>query len=135
MSERRSHLRFRAKGFIILKPSGGRLAEVRGSMHDLSFKGIGITAQHEIEVGVRVAVELLDVAPLKGRIAFGDGEVVSVMSLRRGETPLFRICVRFVNVDQTLLQRLLLAIRRQPNQALKRPGAVAAHPRRNGRCL
>ncbi len=134
MSERRSHLRFRANGFIILRPSRGLLAEVKGSMHDLSFKGIGVTAEHAIEVGIRVAIELLDVGPLKGKIALGDGEVVSVMSLRRGETFLFRISVRFVNVDQTLLQRLLLAIRRQPNQALKRPGAVAAHPRRNGRC-
>lgn len=125
MAERRSHMRFRAQGTAILKDAASAPVEVKASVQDLSFTGMSVISHQAMVHGVYVAIELTDLTALRGTFALGTGKVVRVARIQRDGTEVFKIGVRFTAVEQCLLQRLILAIRK-PSRNVKNPVRTAA---------
>jgi c-di-GMP-binding flagellar brake protein YcgR len=109
----------------VLKVAGGTPIEVKTSLQDLSFTGISVIAEQAIEPGTVVTVEITDLAVLRGTFTLGTGKVVRVSIATRDKADVFRTGVRFITTDQSLLQRLILAIRKPPPK-VKSPVKTAA---------
>jgi hypothetical protein len=103
---RRAYERYPVELEVKLRKLEGTSTEIDATVTSVSYGGLGITAGQELQSGTQVSIEW------KNPPFYFDGEpiergtIVSVMKLEE-EDGLFRLGVKFLNQDSSLIQSLL----------------------------
>jgi c-di-GMP-binding flagellar brake protein YcgR len=106
MEDRRSYLRYPAELDVKLKQLEGTSAGMDATVVNVSFGGMGIIANENLQPGTDVSVEWLNAPFYFDGDAVLNGTVVSIETVD-GEDGSFRMSVKFSDKDSELVQRLL----------------------------
>jgi hypothetical protein len=110
MEDRRKHKRFPAEFDILIKRTTDSSESIRAKMANFSSSGLCALVQARIEVGEKVAIEVVDTRLTRDPIVVGEAEVVYKLAPKEPSTKPLRIGIRFESPDENIVQRLLEAI-------------------------
>lgn len=108
----------------MLKPAIDSPTVTRAALVDVSYKGMAVSCREMIEKGRIVFITLANVAPLRGWLSLGTGEVVN--TTKRGTTEVYRISIKFVDVQAGVIQRVIQGILRHRLLQTRKKAAAAA---------
>ncbi|HWR89015.1 MAG TPA: PilZ domain-containing protein [Dissulfurispiraceae bacterium] len=126
MKDQRAHTRIRTQGTVMLKPAIDSPTVTRAALVDVSYKGMAVSCREMIEKGRIVFITLANVAPLKGWLFIGTGEVVAVNATKRGASDVYRISFKFVDVQAGVVQRVIQGILRHRILQTRKKAVTAA---------
>jgi len=113
MPEKRSYIRFVAKGDITLHPENNPAKILKGDLVNMSFLGLAANLKRMIETDITVRFELTTSylrTPLSGK-----GKIIYMKEIIEENTRLFRVGVMFTDIDENLVKRLLNTIQYEIN--------------------
>ena len=113
VEDRRQYRRFQTEFDILIQRAAGSSESIRAKMANFSSSGLCALVQDQIEIGEKVAIEVVDARLTGDPIVVGEGEVVYKLSPEEPSAEPFRIGVRFINPDENMIQRLMAAIQAQ----------------------
>jgi c-di-GMP-binding flagellar brake protein YcgR len=106
MEDRRSYLRYPAELDVKLNQLDGTSDRMDATVVNVSFGGMGIITNENLQPGTDVSVEWLNAPFYFAGDAVLNGTVVSIETAD-GEDGSFRLSVKFSDKDSELVQRLL----------------------------
>jgi hypothetical protein len=107
MQDRRENKRFPAEFDILIKRTTDSSESIRAKMTNFSSLGLCALVQDRIEVGEKVAIEVVDTRLSKDPMVVGQGAVVYTLAPKEPSNKPLRIGVRFESFDENIVQRLL----------------------------
>ena len=110
MEERRTYRRFPVEFNVLLRRTAGSSEPIEAKSANLSSLGLRAVVHERMEVGEKFIVEVADTSIVGDKLVIGEGEVVRVESPQQSTTETFKIGIRFINPDESTIQRLLKTI-------------------------
>jgi|GEM_PF-4047200 len=110
MEERRTYRRFPAQFNVTLRRTTGSSEPIEAKSANLSSLGLRAFVHERVEVGEKFIVEVADTSFAGDQLVIGEGEVVRVESPQESTTDPFKIGIRFIDPDESTIQRLLKTI-------------------------
>lgn len=116
--ERRAYERYPVHLEVKLKRLDGTDDDIEGTVIDVSFGGVGIITNGELQSGAHISIEWVNPQ------FYYDGEPVAVGAIvdvakPEKEGKQFRLAVQFLEQDSGLIQSLLNWIRMQANMQMR----------------
>lgn len=110
MEERRTYRRFRAEFNVLFRRTAESSESIEAKSANLSSFGLRAVVHEQMEVGDKFVIEVVDTSLAGDQLVIGEGEVVRVESPQGPTTKPFIIGIRFINPDESTIQRLLKTI-------------------------
>lgn len=117
MKEQRLYGRFDIPGNIILYPKDGTSRSIKADILNTGYLGIGISAKEKIEAGTNVKFELITkfyVEPI-----IGEGIIIYTNETNKDNTRIFRMGIKFIEIDKEKIKHLLSLIHHDMISKLK----------------
>ena len=106
MEDRRSWLRFTVQFSVKLRKLNGSSEEMEATVVDVSFRGIGIETNQELQPGTEISIEWPDPPFYFSGEAIANGTVVNVKN-EKGKIGHFRLSVMFSDSESELAQSMV----------------------------
>ncbi len=105
MEERRQYTRFNDKGNVILRLEYDVSRGIKADLVDISSLGMGVVTQENIEIGTKVAFELM--TELWDAPVTGEGKVIYIKETEKEGKKVFRIGIDFVKVEEESIRCII----------------------------
>lgn len=118
MKEQRSYGRFDIEGNIILYPKEDISRSIKADILNIGYLGMGISAKEKIEAGTYVKLEI--VTKLYVEPIIGKGVIIYANEIKKYNTCIFRMGIKFVDIDNKKIKHLLSFIQSDMISKLKK---------------
>ncbi|GEM_PF-1716084 len=118
MKDQRLYGRLDIAGNIILHPKSGTSGSIVADILNTSYLGIGISAKEKIETGTFVKFELITKLCVEPII--GEGVIVYSNDIKKDNNCIFKMGVKFVDIDNKRIKHLLSLIQHELISKLKK---------------
>ncbi len=97
MDERREFKRFNIEAAVVLKPEDGTYRVIEADLYGICFLGAGVYATETIAPGCIVKFELT--SKLSKETIVCEGKVIYSTKVKEGPACIFRLGIKFINID------------------------------------
>ena len=111
MQERRRYIRFIDAASVILKSEYGSPSSIKADLVDISISGMGMLAQENIEVGTKVAFEII--TKLWDSPITGEGKIIYVKQIQKQDKNIFRVGVDFIKIEKETVKCIINVIQKK----------------------
>ncbi len=118
MKEQRLYGRFDIAGNIILHPKEDISRSIKADILNIGYLGIGINAKEKIEAGTYVKFELI--TKLYVEPIIGEGTIIYTKETQKDNTVIFKMGIKFVDIDNGKIKHLLSLIQHDIISKLKK---------------